>query len=780
MHVPKDDTQRLRIKSPASIHCQMGFNRKMSCAIRYGPVSMGGVGLVQFKTIQGTGQMMNFLKHWRSYTYVGSLLRCTLAWAQMNAGIGTPLLMTPSLTLSYFESTFLQYLREYLAKINCQIEVDTPYIPPTQREDDEYIMEVAIATRSFEDKELRKLNYCRLYLQVVTIADMVIPDSAGNQLDPSMVYGINVDRPISVSNYCQTNQAKPSRGSWKVWQRLCDIIATMLENHPLGRWTVPGNKLRRDWNGYFDHGNKRLYMRQTEHTFYEMEPNLQLDKEVFITTEQPRAWEPSPTSVPIYAHQIQITDRIAIDGRVTARAEVSGGVADQCGVHSDQCDTPGRTKKFHEQLLEIPKAERDLLSRTEFRIPEEEVTEILNQSAIEPSEQNNHLQSQCYGVSDGSEARTSMAFGWVVAAPDGFRLATGSGPAFGSQPSSFRAEGYGMLSMVKFLLQLRQTSGSTDQWKIQCATDSQGLVTAVKNCLTYDEPFPNVTLDPEYDIIHEIVMTCRQAKLEVVLSHVKGHQNTRTDFDELTLPEQLNIEADELAREYRIATNNIKRPLVPMLQHTRCLVHSNDTDTITRAYRQTLRNLVATPAIRNQMAKSFRWSPSTIDLVDWGVFEKCRSKMQTRAQQMTKLGFNILPTASVVAKGAKSKSDICPLCETDPETNDHLCQCSATQVRLWRSTVILELGQLLEKRGIQQGLGETLMRGIISVFESKNAAITLECDLFPRPLRQLITEQNLIGWRQLFRGRVSTQWAKIQQSMMPDYKQKRTSQGRHG
>eukprot|EP00980_Cylindrotheca_fusiformis_P013761 scaffold3547_cov96-Cylindrotheca_fusiformis.AAC.1 len=108
---PRTTLREFESKAQQAFTAKMGFNRKMACAIRYGPVTLGGVGLVQFETIQGSGQIQNFLKHWRAYKYIGSLLRCTLAWAQFNAGIGRPILMHPSLPLAHFESHYLQSLR---------------------------------------------------------------------------------------------------------------------------------------------------------------------------------------------------------------------------------------------------------------------------------------------------------------------------------------------------------------------------------------------------------------------------------------------------------------------------------------------------------------------------------------------------------------------------------------------------------------------------------------------------------------------------------------------
>ena len=53
-------------------------------------------------------------------------------------------------------------------------------------------------------------------------------------------------------------------------------------------------------------------------------------------------------------------------------------------------------------------------------------------------------------VSDGSAGNDSMSFGWVLCMQNDITLARCSGPAPGHE-SSFRSEGYSMLSAVRFL-----------------------------------------------------------------------------------------------------------------------------------------------------------------------------------------------------------------------------------------------------------------------------------------------------------------------------------------
>eukprot|EP00980_Cylindrotheca_fusiformis_P007898 scaffold1680_cov79-Cylindrotheca_fusiformis.AAC.4 len=79
---------------------------------------------------------------------------------------------------------------------------------------------------------------------------------------------------------------------------------------------------------------------------------------------------------------------------------------------------------------------RQLLSDLEILLPLADLIDVFQETTSIDN-------AKCYGVSDGSEFSGSMTFGWVIAASDGTRVVICAGPAFGSQASSYRAEGYG-------------------------------------------------------------------------------------------------------------------------------------------------------------------------------------------------------------------------------------------------------------------------------------------------------------------------------------------------
>ncbi len=117
--------------------------------------------------------------------------------------------------LPHCESVWLASMRTFLATINATIEVDEPGIPPKQRQGDEYIMDMILEDGSYTKAQIRRLNYCRLYLQAVTVSD--ITDADGKVLDFSKRNG-DTSLQSSRTTWLHVNQSRPSATEWALWR----------------------------------------------------------------------------------------------------------------------------------------------------------------------------------------------------------------------------------------------------------------------------------------------------------------------------------------------------------------------------------------------------------------------------------------------------------------------------------------------------------------------------------------------------------------------------------
>ena len=275
-----------------------GYSKSMALAIRFGPKSIGGAGFTPLWVVQTEGQIMNFLKEWRTKGFIGDLFRIAVAWAQYSAGTSTPIFQNPKVPLPHMESRYIKSLRNNLAAIGGSLELDKVYVPPTLRENDKHIFDILLETQRFSDKELHLLNYCRLYLGVVTLADIILPD--GETFDEDIEQGV-LSCSSCRSNYLKANQARPNPATWKLWtQRAYTYFRRYirsLPNHRLGRWTVTADESRQLWPAYLDVTDDSLYVRKTSNddTF----DYCSYDYDDQWSCERTLLWSPHKYCVPV-------------------------------------------------------------------------------------------------------------------------------------------------------------------------------------------------------------------------------------------------------------------------------------------------------------------------------------------------------------------------------------------------------------------------------------------------------------------------------------------------
>jgi hypothetical protein len=69
---------------------KLGYSRSTPRAVRCGPTRFGGVNMHQLKDIQGSGQILQLLKHLRIQSPFQKMWLIALHWAQLQSGFHTP------------------------------------------------------------------------------------------------------------------------------------------------------------------------------------------------------------------------------------------------------------------------------------------------------------------------------------------------------------------------------------------------------------------------------------------------------------------------------------------------------------------------------------------------------------------------------------------------------------------------------------------------------------------------------------------------------------------
>jgi hypothetical protein len=125
-------------------------------------------------------------------------------------------------------------------------------------------------------------------------------------------------------------------------------------------------------------------------------------------------------------------------------------------------------------------------------------------------------------------------------------VAKGKGPAYGDDPRSFRAEGYGMASALVYLSLLQQQFKFTRNCRTTniIISDNQGLLTRIEETIHWKYTTPNVMLRAKWDIESVILTHYKALGIKFTFMHVKSHQDDEGPIANLSLETRLNVEAD--------------------------------------------------------------------------------------------------------------------------------------------------------------------------------------------------------------------------------------------
>jgi hypothetical protein len=360
------------------------------------------------------------------------------------------------------------------------------------------------------------------------------------------------------------------------------------------------------------------------------------------------------------------------------------------------------------------------------------------------------------------------------ATPNGERVAWGMGPAYGMRPQSYRAEGYGLLSILRFLIRMAEFTEKTDPWSGIIGTDSLSVLDTLQGkvqagvgrdrmhapIIMRGEAVVLDTLSADWDVLVEIQYAMTQLP-GIQLQYVKGHQDRTTAVARLPLLAQLNVEADTKAGLYQDG-HGANHPVVFLTPRTRAHLHFN-TGTVTSRYPAALQKEHSSEALLHHIRTRNHWTAATAAFVNWDSHGAALSKHIQNRLHYSKMVHDILPTLAYLNKQDNGKR-LCPCCRHPHETRDHILRCPAPARNRWRHSFLTSLDGFCSETNTAPGLKQLLL-DIIREWLYCDQAEDFQPDLAHQPplLHVLIQQQTAIGWRQLFNGRFSEQWRVIQE-----------------
>jgi hypothetical protein len=236
--IDEEELEGVQTRILPAIVQKLGMSSKLPTAVRHGPVSMGGLGLMDLRT-EGGIEMLKYFRHqvYRQ-TEVGELLVLQLKSLQLEAGLLSPLLEFPNIVVSYLTPTWILSLRQFLSNHNLSVVVTDVLQIKLKGAHDMTIMD-PIRLTPYSQSQQRDINLVRIFLQCSTLSDMSCSQDA-KSISSSFLQG---ERPLNVLS-CPgwPRQESPSASQRRLWKRflasnyskIWETVAATTDRHAAG------------------------------------------------------------------------------------------------------------------------------------------------------------------------------------------------------------------------------------------------------------------------------------------------------------------------------------------------------------------------------------------------------------------------------------------------------------------------------------------------------------------------------------------------------------------
>ena len=690
---------------------KLRLNRHYPGAILYGPAKYGGMEFPNIYTLQLQTQLQYLIKQLRWNKTVANDIKVAVETLQLSSGLTTPILEYVDTPIVYLDTTFFLDLRRRLAEVNASLWIEDIWTPALQRDGDSSLMGAFTSIPRVTAGVLRRANAVRLYLRVVTIADLA--DPTGLFIPDGMLTG---DWQAG-SDLLWPYQPKPPKVYWATFRRCLRLtFCTTTPSHErpangmtldtrLGTWHAVA---RNTWFPVYRSADK-LYYREA-------------DTIRVLTMAQTSGFfhfEEETNSIPLHAHPITYK----------------------------QIGQSIWTRRRH-----------DIWSPETPRLPP---GHILHNTLCNPRTDVLHLGS------DGSVrlADEVATCAWMVMDTDSRYMQACFLLRNINSITSYRSELEGIYRGLRHIQFLDLNPVEIQQW---CDSKS-----AVDNS-NRDPPTPGAMIAPDADIILAIRhLRMQMDSSEITCRHVYGHQdsrrrgtpstpttgNTPTSHSPAHLSREaiINIECDRIANETALAAlerNDVDPgPTIdtPLPGSRACLRIGRVW--ITTSLSREIMAALHTPSAREYCSTKYGWTTAVMNTVHWELIRLARRRGNpTKFMHTSKLLHGWLPVMQM--HGHTTGVTVCPGCGTPSESVDHLFECPHPLMRSARDTSFLLFSTKCRRMDLPLDFFEAFSGYVRWALTGDTRPITNSTTL-----AYAIRQQDQIGRMMILRGFLAKGWA---------------------
>jgi GH24 family phage-related lysozyme (muramidase) len=136
--------------------------------------------------------------------------------------------------------------------------------------------------------------------------------------------------------------------------------------------------------------------------------------------------------------------------------------------------------------------------------------------------------------------------------------------------------------------------------------------------------------------------------IEKSFHHVKGHQDDKIAYENLTFDARLNVDTDAEAGKYRY-NNPEPRPKITRLPSNSAQLHVSGA-MISAHYRIGIEKAASATNLREYIRSKNDWTTEQMAYINWDALGKALARLAQRHTQLFKMCHEILPTATITSR----------------------------------------------------------------------------------------------------------------------------------
>jgi len=696
-----------------------GVVRTFPRAIVHGPWQWGGLNIPNLHTEQTIKHLHTILKFGGELTdLTAGLIQATAEAFLLETGLTGKIIDFPAGVYSYVTPTWISHTWEVCRQYNIQIcgltkEFDSP------RQSDIELMRLFLRS-GFHTTELKILNKCRMYLQVMFLSDLC--EASGKKLDPHIW-----QRPHRrESAYKWPTIPPPTPAKWQTWQHALTQTTLVGRNQtlpiPLGKWyahktTQPGWFYATQENALY-HSTKHGI---TRHGQIPRRSRAQAFHKQGEAITEPPDWA---------------TTQVATVSEQGEKMMLTGTGIILSGPTAPSLDWVARLQASSlGTMWHLTLQHRGSMTNLQQAIGS----------------------GTALAVSDGSFQNNCGACAWIIEGANAVDRIEGTMQVPG-QPgdhSSFRSEAAGIYGALLTLWHFSQDYPLTGTITLAC--DGRSVLDRLRSHKSID-PFA-----AHADLLRASQHIMKHLRCHIRYAHVKGHQDSGLTTV-LSREAWLNIEAD-IAAKAAIQSEISGDTAVPLPFEPCSLLITNQK--IVKQHRRAIRLALNGPTAHQYWATKLPGTTSLPATLDMQAMERALSESTPgRRRWVTKHITGHFAHGQNMQRRGQRTSTACPRCQTPVEDKVHILRCQSESARAQWKLSMKALHQWMK----DQGTASEIRHAIMTYLEQwANDSPT------PGHSDETFTEeQRRIGWDRMLDGWLTRGWRDHQEKIWKNAKSRKS------